>query len=85
MFHKAKKPAWLPRCAAILLYAAATQASVAGHQAEAKIGYLHALLSRTKISLIDVTATNEGVAGAQLAIDDNNTTGGFVGQKLAGR
>jgi len=40
---------------------------------EIKIGYLRQAPSRIKISLIDVPAGNDGLAGAQLAIDDDNT------------
>jgi ABC transporter substrate binding protein (PQQ-dependent alcohol dehydrogenase system) len=47
---------------------------------EIKIGYLRQAPSRTKISLIDVPAANDGLAGAQLAIEDNNTTGRFLNQ-----
>jgi ABC transporter substrate binding protein (PQQ-dependent alcohol dehydrogenase system) len=47
---------------------------------EIKIGYLRQAPSRIKISLIDVPAANDGVAGAQLAIEDNNTTGRFLNQ-----
>lgn len=57
--------------------------SVPGMAAEPqriKIGYLHSPLAKEKISLIDIPAANEGLAGAQLAIEDNNTTGRFVGQ-----
>jgi ABC transporter substrate binding protein (PQQ-dependent alcohol dehydrogenase system) len=45
-----------------------------------KIGYLHQPLSRIKISLIDIPAANDGLAGAQLGLDDNNTTGRFLNQ-----
>ena len=45
-----------------------------------KIGYLHMAPSRIRISLIDVPASNDGLAGAQLAIEDNNTTGRFLNQ-----
>jgi ABC transporter substrate binding protein (PQQ-dependent alcohol dehydrogenase system) len=48
---------------------------------EIHIGYLHAVPSRIRLSLIDVPAENDGVAGALLAIDDNNTTGRFVNQR----
>jgi len=48
---------------------------------EIKIGYLHLLASKGRLSLMDVPAENDGVAGAQLAIDDNNTTGRFVKQR----
>jgi len=47
---------------------------------EIKIGYLRQAPSRIKISLIDVPAGNDGLAGAQLAIEDNNTTGRFLNQ-----
>jgi ABC transporter substrate binding protein (PQQ-dependent alcohol dehydrogenase system) len=50
---------------------------------EIKIGYLRQAPSRIKISLIDVPATNDGLAGAQLAIEDNNTTGRFLNQHYA--
>jgi ABC transporter substrate binding protein (PQQ-dependent alcohol dehydrogenase system) len=46
-----------------------------------KIGYLHQSPSRIRISLIDVPAANDGIAGAQLAIDDDNTTGRFLKQQ----
>jgi ABC transporter substrate binding protein (PQQ-dependent alcohol dehydrogenase system) len=47
---------------------------------EIKIGYLRQAPSRIKISLMDVPAGNDGLAGAQLAIEDNNTTGRFLNQ-----
>jgi ABC transporter substrate binding protein (PQQ-dependent alcohol dehydrogenase system) len=47
---------------------------------EIKIGYLRQAPSRIKISLIDVPAVNDGLAGAQLAIEDDNTTGRFLNQ-----
>jgi ABC transporter substrate binding protein (PQQ-dependent alcohol dehydrogenase system) len=48
---------------------------------EIKIGYLHQAPSRIRISLIDVPAANDGVAGAQLATEDDNATGRFLGQR----
>ena len=48
---------------------------------EIRVGYLHANGSKARLSLMDVPAENDGVAGAQLAIDDNNTTGQFIGQR----
>src|ERR1700734_1554235 len=46
-----------------------------------KIGYLHQAPSRIRISLLDVPAANDGLAGAQLAIEDDNTTGRFLNQR----
>jgi ABC transporter substrate binding protein (PQQ-dependent alcohol dehydrogenase system) len=48
---------------------------------EIKIGYLHQGLSRIRISLMDVPAANDGLAGGQLAIEDDNTTGRFLNQR----
>jgi ABC transporter substrate binding protein (PQQ-dependent alcohol dehydrogenase system) len=47
---------------------------------EIKIGYLRGKGPRTSLSLIQTPAENNGTAGAQLAINDNNTTGKFLGQ-----
>jgi ABC transporter substrate binding protein (PQQ-dependent alcohol dehydrogenase system) len=47
---------------------------------EIKIGYLRQAPSRLKMSLIDIPAANDGLAGAKLAIEDNNTTGRFLNQ-----
>jgi ABC transporter substrate binding protein (PQQ-dependent alcohol dehydrogenase system) len=47
-----------------------------------KIGYLRQGGARAAISLLDIPAANDGVAGAKLAIDDNNTTGRFLNQRF---
>jgi ABC transporter substrate binding protein (PQQ-dependent alcohol dehydrogenase system) len=47
---------------------------------EIKIGYLRQAPSRIKISLLDVPAGNDGLAGAQLGIEDDNTTGRLLNQ-----
>jgi ABC transporter substrate binding protein (PQQ-dependent alcohol dehydrogenase system) len=51
--------------------------------AEVAVGYLHRPPAKSAISLIEVPAANDGVAGAELAIEDNNTTGKFLGQHFA--
>jgi ABC transporter substrate binding protein (PQQ-dependent alcohol dehydrogenase system) len=48
---------------------------------EIKIGYLHQAPSRIRISLIDVPAANDGLAGAQLGTEDDNATGRFLNQR----
>jgi ABC transporter substrate binding protein (PQQ-dependent alcohol dehydrogenase system) len=45
-----------------------------------KIGYLRQVPSKIRISLIDVPAANDGLAGAQLAAEDDNATGRFLNQ-----
>jgi ABC transporter substrate binding protein (PQQ-dependent alcohol dehydrogenase system) len=48
-----------------------------------KIGYVGTIEKTTTISLLEMPASNAGLAGAQLAIDDNNTTGKFLNQSFA--
>ncbi|MGL4397067.1 MAG: ABC transporter substrate-binding protein [Hyphomicrobium sp.] len=48
-----------------------------------KILYLKQLREKNPpLSLLDIPAEDEGVMGAKLAIDDNNTTGRFLNQKF---
>ncbi|QQN62891.1 ABC transporter substrate-binding protein [Bradyrhizobium diazoefficiens] len=58
---------------------AATQA-VAADPIEIGVGYLAVAGTRSTLSLVEQPAANDGVAGAKLAIEDNNTTGKFTGQ-----
>jgi ABC transporter substrate binding protein (PQQ-dependent alcohol dehydrogenase system) len=46
-----------------------------------KIGYVRQIPSKLRLSLIDVPAPNDGLSGAQLAIDDDNATGRFLNQR----
>jgi ABC transporter substrate binding protein (PQQ-dependent alcohol dehydrogenase system) len=45
-----------------------------------KIGYLGRAEKKATISLVDFPPDNNGVAGARLALEDNNTTGKFLSQ-----
>ena len=54
--------------------------ALAGDPVEIGIGYLHRAKVKPTLSLIGVPAEDDGVAGARLAIDDNNTTGKFINQ-----
>lgn len=58
---------------------AATQA-LAADPIEIGVGYLGVAGTRSTLSLVEQPAANDGVAGAKLAIEDNNTTGRFTGQ-----
>ena len=49
---------------------------------DVKIGYLRHPKPRNTISLVDVPADNVGLAGAQAAVADNNTTGKFLNQRF---
>jgi ABC transporter substrate binding protein (PQQ-dependent alcohol dehydrogenase system) len=64
---------------AIGLTAVATHA-FAADPIEVHIGYLRLAGTKATLSLVEQPADNDGVAGVQLAIDDNNTTGKFLNQ-----
>src|SRR3954463_12192541 len=44
------------------------------------VGYLGIAGTKSTLSLVEQPAENDGVAGARLAIEDNNTTGKFLNQ-----
>jgi ABC transporter substrate binding protein (PQQ-dependent alcohol dehydrogenase system) len=69
--------------AAFGLLLALTAAAAAGETAEIKAGYLRRAEQPPAISLLDVPAPDAGLAGAELAIADNNTTGRFLNQKFS--
>src|SRR5947209_4503844 len=54
--------------------------SVAAEPVEIGIGYLGQASGKQSLSLLEQPANNDGVAGARLAIEDNNTTGKFLSQ-----
>jgi ABC transporter substrate binding protein (PQQ-dependent alcohol dehydrogenase system) len=47
---------------------------------EIDIGYIHHPVDKATLSPVEQPADNDGVAGARLAIEDNNTTGKFLNQ-----
>src|SRR5713101_435338 len=63
----------------ICLSALATGA-LAADPVEIGIGYLRRAGIRPTLSMVEQPAENDGVAGARLAIEDNNTTGKFLNQ-----
>jgi ABC transporter substrate binding protein (PQQ-dependent alcohol dehydrogenase system) len=68
---------------AALLLLAATSSLAAANTLDVKIGYLGRAEKTETISLVEMPAANDGYAGAQLAIDDNNTTGKFLNQSFS--
>ena len=62
---------------------AATSAILAADSVIVKIGHLSRVERAETISLLEQPASNNGVAGAQLAIEDNNTTGKFLNQSFS--
>ena len=53
---------------------------IAAEPIEIGIGYLGHPGVKAKLSLVEQPAENDGIAGAHLAIEDNNTTGKFLNQ-----
>jgi ABC transporter substrate binding protein (PQQ-dependent alcohol dehydrogenase system) len=66
---------------AACLLLALTSAALA-QPVEIKIGYLRRAEVKAAISLLDLPPADDGVAGARLAIEDNNTTGKFLNQRF---
>src|SRR5215469_12601759 len=54
--------------------------ALAAEPLEIHIGYIHHAAIKETLSLIAQPAGNDGIAGARLAIEDNNTTGKFLNQ-----
>ena len=57
--------------------------AVAADPIEIGIGYLSQAGVKSKLSLVEQPADNDGIAGARLAIEDNNTTGKFLNQRFS--
>ena len=54
--------------------------AVAAEPTEIGIGYLRRAHVKQTLSLVEQPAADDGIAGARLAIEDNNTTGKFLNQ-----
>jgi ABC transporter substrate binding protein (PQQ-dependent alcohol dehydrogenase system) len=65
---------------ALMALTALVTSALAADPVEIGIGYLRRADVRQTLSLVDQPAENDGVAGARLAIEDNNTTGRFLNQ-----
>jgi hypothetical protein len=74
----------LIRAIVVAAFLFATSAAVPTAEAlKVPIGYLGRAEKIETISLIDQPAANDGIAGAQLAVQDNNTTGKFLNQSFS--
>src|SRR5262249_56140748 len=58
-----------------------TAAAQAEDPLEIKIGYLRRPQQQETISLVQMPSPDNGLAGAQMAVTDNNTTGRFLNQR----
>jgi len=66
-----------------MAFCALTTAAFAADPIEVRIGYLGRAGIKPTLSLVQQPADNDGVAGARLAIEDNNTTGRFQNQRFS--
>jgi ABC transporter substrate binding protein (PQQ-dependent alcohol dehydrogenase system) len=67
----------------LLLAGAILSVWISADAAEINLGYLRRTEPKPTLSPIQKPADNDGVAGAQLALDDNNTTGKFLDQRFS--
>src|SRR5689334_16587404 len=65
----------------VLLTASVVDAQPTPEVTAIRIGYLRVYEPQLALSVLDVPPRDEGVAGANVAIADNNTTGKFMGQE----
>jgi ABC transporter substrate binding protein (PQQ-dependent alcohol dehydrogenase system) len=74
----------LSRAACVALFLCALLGpAAAAEPLKVPIGYLVRPETIETISLLDQPAANNGIAGAQLAVQDNNTTGRFLNQSFS--
>ena len=62
---------------------AALSRSAAADPLAVKVGVIREAHSRETISILDIPPADDFVAGARMAMDDNNTTGRFLDQSFS--
>ena len=60
--------------------AAYSHAADAASNIEVKAGFLRVPHTQETLSILAIPAADDAIAGARLAVEDNNTTGSFLGQ-----
>ncbi|HMF05545.1 MAG TPA: ABC transporter substrate-binding protein [Methylocella sp.] len=71
-----------PALAATLLFLTSFPVFAAA-SVEIKTGFIRLPRTQETVSILDSPSADDGIAGAKLAIEDNNTTGRFLGQTFA--
>lgn len=69
--------------AALVLLAGSWQTLPAANIADVNVGYVRRAEHKLTLSFALRSPENDGVAGAKLAVDDNNTTGRFLNQRFS--
>ena len=67
----------------VIVVVAGAMAPALADTLEVKVGVLRMPHSRETISILDIPAKDDFVAGAKMAMDDNNTTGKFLNQSYS--
>jgi ABC transporter substrate binding protein (PQQ-dependent alcohol dehydrogenase system) len=70
-------------CVAALAWFAAAMAPASADPLDVRVGVLRQTHSRETISILDIPAADDFVAGARMAMEDDNTTGKFLDQSFA--
>jgi ABC transporter substrate binding protein (PQQ-dependent alcohol dehydrogenase system) len=76
--HKLSRRAVITQATGIAVAASVTDAHAAGSTVQ--VAYLRLVERQQTISLLDMPPRDDGLAGARLAMNDNNTTGRFTNQ-----
>jgi len=63
-----------------VVLAACPLPAAAGATIDVKAGFIRAPHLQETLSILNIPAADDGIAGAKLAVEDNNTTGRFLGQ-----
>jgi ABC transporter substrate binding protein (PQQ-dependent alcohol dehydrogenase system) len=69
--------------ACLLVLAVCPFPAAAAASINVKAGFIRAPHTQETLSILDIPAADDGIAGAKLAIEDNNTTGSFLGQTFS--
>jgi ABC transporter substrate binding protein (PQQ-dependent alcohol dehydrogenase system) len=69
--------------AGVFVFVAGGVAQSSADPLEVKVGVLRMTHSRETISILDIPAKDDFLAGAKMAADDNNTTGKFLEQSFS--
>jgi ABC transporter substrate binding protein (PQQ-dependent alcohol dehydrogenase system) len=75
--------AFLLRLAGLLAVSAALAQPAYADPLAVKVGVIYEARSRETISILDIPPADDFVAGARMAMDDNNTTGRFLDQSFS--
>jgi ABC transporter substrate binding protein (PQQ-dependent alcohol dehydrogenase system) len=70
-------------CAATLAWLATAVGPASADPLDVKVGVLREMHSRETISILDIPPADDFVAGVQMAMEDDNTTGKFLDQSFS--